>query len=433
MSNLVERYGLADALFKQGQVEKAKGAYEQLISEDPKPVRALQMLAAISFSQNKNEEAIAYSEKLLEFDPNNLQILLAIGQACEKIGNLDQALSAYRRAALSHPGSALSYLFIGSVLQEKNDTETALKAYGLSFVLDRAILFLHEQQNVPPFIAERSRRAGALIEGKFADLQTKAIDDLETSLDADLSRIRKTCWYGTHQGALPYRDNLQRPEGNYIPGLDPEPVFGKEQFDWAEAIEAQYPEIREEILANLNLDADEDCRPYLTQGLNEHHPLSGLSGDKNWSSVHLYKEGMANDAALKRFPKTAAALRNVEHTTRNGLPLEIFVSALKPKTAIAPHFGLTNAGITVHLPIVIPEGDAAIRVGKEKHSWREGELFFFDDAFEHEAWNNTDELRIVLIFEVWNPNLTKAEQTALDTLVTHRAEWVESLKPADIL
>lgn len=433
MSKLVERYGLADTLFKQGRVDEAKGAYAQLVVEDPKPVRALQMLAAISFSQNQHEEAIAYSEKLLEFDPNNLQILLAIGQACEKIGKLDDALDAYRRAANSHRGSALSYLFIGSVLQEKGETNTALKAYGLAFVLDRTILFLHEQPNVPPFIAERSRRAGALIEGKLAELQTKVIDELEGSLDADLSRIRKTCWYATHQGALPYRDNLQRPEGNYIPGLEPEPVFGKEQFDWAEAIEAQYPEIREEILANLNLDADEDCRPYLTQGLSEHHPLSGLSGDKNWSSVHLYKEGVANEAALKRFPKTAAALKNISHTTRNGLPLEIFVSALKPRTAIAPHFGLTNAGVTAHLPILIPEGDAAIRVGKEKHAWREGELLFFDDAFEHEAWNNTDKLRIVLIFEVWNPNLTKAEQSALDTLVTRRAEWVESLEPGDVL
>lgn len=433
MSNLVERYGLADALFKQNRIEDAKQAYEQLITEDPQPIRALQMLAAISFGENNTEAAIAYSQKLLTFDPNNLQVLLAVGQASEKIGKLDDALVAYRRAAASHPGSALSYLFIGSVQQEKNETESALKAYGLSFALDKSILFLHEKPNIPPFIAERSRRAGAMVEKKFADLQAKALDELETALDADLSRIRKTCWYITHQGELPYRDRLQQPEGNYIPGLDPEPVFKKEQFEWGEQLEAQYSEIREEILANLNLDTDDDCRPYLAGGMNAGHPLSGLSGDRNWSSVHLYQEGVANDAALKRFPKTAAALASVTHTTRDGLPLEIFVSVLKPKTAIAPHFGLTNAGITVHLPILIPEGDAAIRVGKEKHSWREGELFFFDDAFEHEAWNNTDKLRIVLIFEVWNPNLSKAEQTALDALVTRRAEWVESLQPDDIL
>ena len=50
------------------------------------------------------------------------------------------------------------------------------------------------------------------------------------------------------------------------------------------------------------------------------------------------------------------------------------------------------------------------RVGGETREWHEGEAFVFDDTIEHEAWNDSDHLRAVLIFDVWNPWLTLAER-----------------------
>jgi aspartate beta-hydroxylase len=57
----------------------------------------------------------------------------------------------------------------------------------------------------------------------------------------------------------------------------------------------------------------------------------------------------------------------------------------------------------------VPEG-CTFRVGGETRPWVEGQAFAFDDTIEHEAWNKSDELRAVLIFDVWNPYLTPAEQ-----------------------
>ncbi|MFN5903064.1 MAG: aspartyl/asparaginyl beta-hydroxylase domain-containing protein, partial [Novosphingobium sp.] len=86
-----------------------------------------------------------------------------------------------------------------------------------------------------------------------------------------------------------------------------------------------------------------------------------------------------------------------------------FFSLLKPRTRIPPHTGVTNIRSIVHLPLIVPQG-CGFRVGGETREWHEGEAFVFDDTIEHEAWNDSDHLRAVLIFDVWNPWLTLAER-----------------------
>jgi aspartyl/asparaginyl beta-hydroxylase (cupin superfamily) len=90
-------------------------------------------------------------------------------------------------------------------------------------------------------------------------------------------------------------------------------------------------------------------------------------------------------------------------------------SALAPHTRIPPHHGETNARLVVHLPLIIPPG-CWYRVGFEERNWKVGEALIFDDTIEHEARNDSDELRVVLIFDVWNPLLSPAERDMVRTL-----------------
>ena len=89
-----------------------------------------------------------------------------------------------------------------------------------------------------------------------------------------------------------------------------------------------------------------------------------------------------------------------------------FFSMLKPHTRIPPHTGVTNTRAIVHLPLIVPPG-CGFRVGGETREWKEGTAFAFDDTIEHEAWNDSDELRAVLIFDVWNPHMTTSERELL--------------------
>jgi aspartyl/asparaginyl beta-hydroxylase (cupin superfamily) len=117
----------------------------------------------------------------------------------------------------------------------------------------------------------------------------------------------------------------------------------------------------------------------------------------------------------QRCPRTTQALREVELADIDGLCPNAMFSALAPHTHIPPHHGETNARLVVHLPLVVPE-NCLYRVGFEQRRWNVGEVLIFDDSIEHEARNDSDELRVVLIFDVWNPLLSAAEREMVQVL-----------------
>jgi aspartyl/asparaginyl beta-hydroxylase (cupin superfamily) len=78
--------------------------------------------------------------------------------------------------------------------------------------------------------------------------------------------------------------------------------------------------------------------------------------------------------------------------------------------------------VIVHLPLVLP-GECRFRVGNVTRRWRAGEAWVFDDTIEHEAWNDSDELRIILIFDVWNPFLSDAERELVTEMLQAAKEF----------
>ena len=88
---------------------------------------------------------------------------------------------------------------------------------------------------------------------------------------------------------------------------------------------------------------------------------------------------------------------------------------LKPHTHLPPHTGTSNVRSIVHLPLLIPEG-CRFRVGADTRAWERGKAWVFDDTIEHEAWNDSDQVRIILIFDIWHPLLTAAERDLVSAL-----------------
>ena len=91
-------------------------------------------------------------------------------------------------------------------------------------------------------------------------------------------------------------------------------------------------------------------------------------------------------------------------------------SALEANTHIPAHTGSTNVRLLCHLPLVLP-GPARFRVGNEVREWKLGQAWIFDDTIEHEAWNDADQLRVILIFDVWNPYLEPGERERVNALM----------------
>lgn len=85
---------------------------------------------------------------------------------------------------------------------------------------------------------------------------------------------------------------------------------------------------------------------------------------------------------------------------------------MEPGTHIYPHTGPTNCRLRAHLGLVVPDG-VRLRIAEEVLKWKEGKIFIIDDSFEHEVWHEGKENRLVLIIDVWHPDLTEQERRSL--------------------
>ena len=90
----------------------------------------------------------------------------------------------------------------------------------------------------------------------------------------------------------------------------------------------------------------------------------------------------------------------------------VFFSLLRPGRRIPPHTGVTNTRAIVHLPSTCRRGAASGSAGRRANGSR-ARAFAFDDTIEHEAWNDSDRRRAVLILDGWNPHLSEAERETI--------------------
>jgi len=208
-----------------------------------------------------------------------------------------------------------------------------------------------------------------------------------------------------------------------IPRLPAIPFYDRSQFPWLHLLESKTDEIRAELLAALQSQQDQ-FSPYIAYRPGD--PVNQwreLNHSMKWSAFHLWRGGVPVQENLQRCPQTAQALASLPTADIAGLCPNAMFSALQPKTHIPPHHGETNARLVAHLPLIVPPR-CWLRVGYEKREWHVGEVMVFDDTIEHEAMNDSDELRVVLIFDVWNPLLTPAEREMARAMTAAVREFI---------
>jgi aspartate beta-hydroxylase len=204
---------------------------------------------------------------------------------------------------------------------------------------------------------------------------------------------------------------LQQPTAFYFPELPQRQFYERAEFPWTAALEAETDAIREELVAVMREDGA--FQPYLEDDPTRPPGEFGtLKNNPDWSAYYLIKGGDPQASAATRCPRTMVALRGVPLTDAPGRTPSVLFSLLRPGTRIQPHNGQINARLICHLPLIVPPG-CGLRVGNETRPWVMGETLIFDDTIEHEAWNDSGETRVVLLFEVWRPELTAAERASV--------------------
>jgi aspartyl/asparaginyl beta-hydroxylase (cupin superfamily) len=200
-----------------------------------------------------------------------------------------------------------------------------------------------------------------------------------------------------------------------IPRLPAIPFYDRSMFPWAGELESKTDLIREELKAALEKEGKE-FTPYIAYRPGDPvNQWKELNHSTRWSHYSLWRNGQPDEAHLAQCPETRRALEAVDMATIGGLCPNAMFSALAPHTEIPPHHGETNARLVVHLPLIVPE-KCTYRVGFEHRTWKVGEILVFDDTIEHTARNDSDELRVVLIFDIWNPLIPSEAREAVRRL-----------------
>jgi ornithine lipid ester-linked acyl 2-hydroxylase len=170
-----------------------------------------------------------------------------------------------------------------------------------------------------------------------------------------------------------------------------EPVLTSDQFDWIGHLEVNWPVIAAEAQQLLELRL-----PGLHEIADDQHTLDQ---DDKWKAFFLYGFGVQIAENCARCPMTDALISRIP-----GL-VTAFFSVLEAGKHIPAHRGAFRGIVRYHLGLIVPREIhmCRMRIGEQVHNWREGESILFDDTYEHEVWNDSEDVRVVLFIDVRRP------------------------------
>jgi aspartyl/asparaginyl beta-hydroxylase (cupin superfamily) len=349
-------------------------------------------------------QARALFERATQVDPNHPSLWANLASSLKALGRTVEEMDAIQKALELAPRHLSALLQKGAHQEDAGDVNAAARTY------QSALACLKPGSEPPPHLREAISRARALVEKDLAAL-TSAMEGplaaVRARYDGMSSRRVDACLEAVMGRRSIYHS---QPTWMYFPELPTIEFFERSDFPWLDAIEGASEQIRGEFMRALISDR-EGMQPYID--FPPDMPLDQfreLNRSRKWSAYFLWNQGTADAAHIARCPVTARALEdNAPRPRIASRAPTAFFSFLEPKTRIPSHTGVTNTRLTVHLPLVIPPG-CGFRVGGTTREWVAGKAWVFDDTIEHEAWNDSDTPRAILIFDIWNPFLSPAER-----------------------
>jgi aspartyl/asparaginyl beta-hydroxylase (cupin superfamily) len=357
---------------RQGRSGEARGRFERVTQTGRANVQLLLLLATACRSEGDVAGEEAALDRLLAMGPRVLRAHIMKGDCRAKAGDERGSLNFYESAQLLAAGQ-----------QIPDDLRTELKR--VQDWINRFKARVEEQRDIA--LAARGVPPGS----RSARFQ-QSLDIL-----AGHKRIF-----------------VQEPTGYYFPGLPQIQFYEPADFGWVPAVERAANTARDEVAALLAVGT-EGFRPYLQRDANRPRlDDNDLLDSSDWSALFLCENGHVFDNIVARCPGTWEAVQAAPLPRIANSPTVMF-SLLRAGARIAPHTGTHNARLICHLPLIVPPG-CGFRVGNEVRHWEVGKLLIFDDTIEHEAWNDSDQDRVVLIFDIWRPELSEQERREVAAL-----------------
>jgi aspartate beta-hydroxylase len=313
--------------------------------------------------------------------------------------------------------SPAAWLMLGDSREQQGDRLGSLQAWFQAVTRAQRAGQWVDQASTPTELLPSVVRAIEQVRVRRRELYFGAYEDLRREHGAPaLSRVDRALSAHLREWDGRPTDPRQRPRFFYFPDLPSLPYLDPYTQPWAATVQAAFPAIRDEAIGLLR----EDQRPFedfirVRPGDRVENYLGGI--DPAWEAFFFFRHGVRYDANHARCPITSQVLESIELCHIAEHAPEICFSILKPGTHLLAHYGVTNVRVVMHLPLLVPADCALNVIGAGEHHWREGELMMFDDTFQHEAWNRSDQYRVILLMDCWNPALSPVERRAVTQLI----------------
>ncbi|GAA0620457.1 hypothetical protein GCM10009422_15120 [Brevundimonas kwangchunensis] len=336
--------------------------------------------------------------------------LLNRALALRLIGDFRGSLAVLDDALSMQPYDFIALLAKAAMLEKLGGEKIAAETYR------NALKIAPPRSQCPPAIVAQIDHADGVVQRHaqaLRDHMRSAVEELRASVDpSTLDRFDEGLEIYAGVKAPPKQEPILL---NY-PRLPAIPFYDRTLFPWLGELEAATPVIQAELTALLE-DSLDEFAPYIAYPKGAPVNQWGeLNHSRKWTSLWLWKDGEKQQSVCDRCPKTTEILEGLPMARQDGFAPTAVFSALEPHTHIPAHTGSANVRLLTHLPLILP-GPARFRVGNTTREWKMGQAWVFDDTIEHEAWNDADEMRVILIFDVWNPYLTPAEQTLITAMM----------------
>ncbi len=346
-------------------------------------------------------------------EPDNPEVWMARCVCCRAIGDLAAAREAAERALALEPYHFFARLSLGAITEKTEGARAAARIYR------DALKIAPPPERMPPALRSQAEHAAQVVSADSEALAAHITARLGEAALADAPfRFRESVNILLGRA----KPQPQVPLYFHYPQLPAIPYYPRDLFPWLGEVEAATSMIQAELAGALDAAA-RDFSPYIQ--FPKGAPVNQwaeLNHSERWSTLHLWRDGKRIAAACERFPRTSGLMERLPIARQTGFAPTVMFSRLDPHTRIPPHTGSTNVRLIAHLPLVLP-GLARFRVGNETREWKLGEAWVFDDTIEHEAWNDADAARIILIFDVWNPFLNEQERELVTALLLARREY----------
>ncbi|HEX8841400.1 MAG TPA: aspartyl/asparaginyl beta-hydroxylase domain-containing protein [Sphingomicrobium sp.] len=402
-----EHLNQAVEAIRSGRPTDAHAHLEAVIAFDPDQPAARNMLGLKALRAGDASAAAEHFEHACRGDSGALELWLNLATARRSLGQPELERAALERALTIDQRNLMALIRLAELHERQDEEGPATQRWSAVLTLASAL----EEEPSAEF-SQLLAHARSYVERQRQQLAGSLDEALADGLTGASARDRRRVRAAADVMLGRRRVFTNECHGLHYPFLPADEFFDREHFPWLETFEAATAEIRRE-LESILADRDPGLAPYVEQppGVPE-NKWSPLDRSLDWSALHLWRDGEKIEEACARAPKTAELVEGLPLCRIPGRAPAVFFSILRAGKHIPPHTGVTNVRAIVHLPLIVPAG-CTFRVGGETRPWVEGEAFVFDDTLEHEARNPTDRDRAVLILDVWNPYLSKAEQAMI--------------------